>query len=389
MAVPAPSPSPPAAPAAGRSAPPGRQRRCPSLASTASRVRRREWKQLVLLELQEQALPDLDQRRRQQARRVVGAAGGEEGEIAHAVQQVAAAAAPRVGAHQVDDRGDQVAVGLQLLGVPARQLLEALAQVAAVDPQVAVEVAGELGEVAADVVLGEDEDVVAHPREEAGEEVLLDLLGGAGQPLHQVVGDGEHAVEVALEHPVADRLAVAAADLQVLADDALRGLLEEAGGVERVGEPEDRWVLAAVARARGVLAGAGEEGAVALPGEGVLLAVVGLARQDGELHPLLGGEIAAQRRPQLLDARRLEERKAARRGGALVVEEDLARQRQGPLVVGQEAAHLLHVRPQEVERPGQYLQQRGRAHLGDRWTMIGTSSSRWITYSIPADPRDA
>src|SRR5205823_12776959 len=106
-----------------------------------------------------------------------------------------AAVAPRVRSQQVGDDGAQGGVGGELPEVPAGEVVQPLAQVAAVNAQRAVEVAAELGQVAADVVLGEQQDVVAHAGEHAGEQLFLHLLGGAGQPLHEVVAGAEDTVE--------------------------------------------------------------------------------------------------------------------------------------------------------------------------------------------------
>jgi hypothetical protein len=302
---------------------------------------------------------------------VVGPPGGEEGEVAHPIQQLAhrRGARPGVDAQEVDGGGAQLAVALHLLGVPALQLVQPLAEVSAVDLQVAVEIAPQLGHVVADVVLGEDEDVVAHAGQEPGKELLLDLLGGAGQPLDEVVGGRENAVEVALEHPVLDRVAVAAADLQVLAQDALRRLLQEARHLQRMVEPEDGGVLPAVARVGGVFGGAQEEGAVGVPGGGVLLPVVRLAGEDGELYRLLGEEVLLQAIAQSLHAGRKQDGKPLGGGGALVLEEDRARLGERLVEVGEETADLFLFLAQEVERPREELKEGRRVHRGANFVL--------------------
>ncbi len=94
-------------------------------------------KDLELLELDEQALPDRDRRRRQQARRIVGLERREIADIARAAEQVAAVP-PRIGAQQVSHDAAQAGVGGELLEVPAGEVVQPLAQVAAVDAQGAV-----------------------------------------------------------------------------------------------------------------------------------------------------------------------------------------------------------------------------------------------------------
>ncbi len=90
----------------------------------------------------------------QQARRVVRLESGQVGHVAGAVQEVARVVA-RIALEEVDHGGAQARVRRELLDVPAGQVVEPLAQVAAVDAERAGEVAAELGQVAADVVLGE------------------------------------------------------------------------------------------------------------------------------------------------------------------------------------------------------------------------------------------
>ncbi len=332
--------------------------------------------QLELLELEEQPLPHADQWRRQQPRRVVGLEGRQVGEIAGADEQVAAAVA-RVRLEQVGDGGAQGGVDGELLEVPARELLQPPAQVAAVDAQRAGEVAGQLGEVAADVVLGEQEDAVAQAGQQAGEERLLPLLGGDRQPRREVVDRREHPVEEAVEDAVFDGVAVAAADLAVPPEDTFRHILEEARHVERVLEPEDGGVLAAIAGDGGVLDRPAEQDRVAVPGLRVGLDVVPLAPQPGHLHGLLGGHEVAQGGAQVEQAGREEDREPLEGGGALVLQEDRARHGEHPLEVGHQAPRFLRVGRQEVEGPLQGLEKGRRVHTRAFLSDTGRTCFNW------------
>src|SRR6202035_941382 len=158
-------------------------------------------------------------------------------------------------------------------------------------------------------------------------ELLLDLFGGPGQLLDEVVGGLQDAVEIALEDPILDLVAVSPADLEVLARH-----------LERVVEPEHRRVLASIARHGGVLDRLREEGAVALPGGGGGPAVVSLPSEDGELHRLLRQDVPFERAAQALHCRREEDGEAERGGRRLVLEEDRPRRGKRLLQVRQETA---------------------------------------------------
>ncbi len=265
-------------------------------------------------------------------------------------------------------------IGRQLLAVPGEEVRQPLADLAAIDLEVAVEVAAELGEVGADVVLGEHQHVVAHAGEQARKELLFGLFGGAGHLLHQVVGGGQDAVEEAVADPVLDGVAHAAADLQVLAQDALGGLLEQPGDVAGVVEPEHRRIEPAGIGDGGVLHRAHQQHPVALPGGVVDLPVVGVPPLDGQLHAFFTVDVVTEGRGQRQHALGQQHRKAVVGSGALVFEEDGLGQRQGALQVGHQARDLLGVAAQEVERSRQQREERRRVHaLAQRlWRTVVT-----------------
>jgi hypothetical protein len=252
----------------------------------------------------------------------------------------------------------------QALPVPRGQGVQPLAQVPPVQPEVAGEVAVELRQVRADVVLGEDEDVVHHAGEEAREELLLDLVGVRGHALDQVVGGGLEAVHVAVVDPVLDLVAVAPAELRVLPGEPAGRVLEEGRQVEGVVEPEELRELAPVARDGGVLHRPGEEGAVGLPGLGVGLPVPGLPPIDAALQPLLLEDVLDERLAERAHAVGEEDREAGERRRALVLEVDRLGPRQGEAAGSRHPPHLLRVRPEEAERPLEQGDDRALTHHG-------------------------
>ena len=99
--------------------------------------------ELELLEFQQQALPDLDPGRRQQAQRIVGRPSGEKGHITRAVEMQAGLFASLL-AEQVGELL-QLRVVPQQFRVPLVDLHEPQAEIASIESEAAGEVAGELG----------------------------------------------------------------------------------------------------------------------------------------------------------------------------------------------------------------------------------------------------
>ena len=216
----------------------------------------------------------------------------------------------------------QLSVVLQLVVEPFLNLAEASAKVLAIDIQIAAEVSIQLAQIVADVILGEDQDVVPHTGQQGGEEVLLLFLGFFCHPVDHVVGERQDPIEVAVVHLETNQIAQLAADRQVESADSLRHLLEQAGDGDGVIEPENTGQAASEAGTHGVLGTALQEAFVSQPSGFVALEIDGLPLGDGDLTPGLGVQITLQRVSQggagLVD----ENRKAQQRGGLLGLEKD-------------------------------------------------------------------
>ena len=198
---------------------------------------------------------------------------------------------------EAEQRGDGGELGIapDLAAVPFDGAHQTGPEIPAVQMQTAGEVAAELREVRADVILGEDQDVVAHARDERREQLLLDLLGVAREAIDQVVGQVEHPIHDLVVDPVLQLVAVVSAVGQVAAEHPLRGLLEHASHRPRVPEPEDRGEVATVAGGRDVLRGAREQLPIALPGSLERAGVERSALLDRQLDLFLLEDVGLER----------------------------------------------------------------------------------------------